>query len=268
VSIAEKLSAYADGYLHRLPGGAGRTSPRVAINLHKATVGLVVLALMLRSGDRSLAAWLYLVLHGTYGLSWLVKDVAFPDPAWRGRASIASAIATFVYPLGLYYLAPLVMLTGLGAAVPGGWGTTATLPVGVAAAAVACYAVGAFLHFGADAQKHFVLEHRRPRRLITDGFFAATRNPNYLGEILIYASFCLLAQHWLPWAACALVWILVFVPNMLRKERSMARYPEHAAWVARTGFLLPDVRTLLGAVPGAFRSGARPEAPPHEPTPR
>jgi len=256
MSLAGKVSAFNDWYLHRIPGGAGLTAPRVPINLQKATVGAVVLALMWRAGDFSLAAWLYLVLHGSYGLFWLVKDVAFPDPSWRAPQSLSSAVAVFVYPLGFYYLAPLVMFTGLGSAVPGGWGTTATLPAGVAAAAVAGYVAGVFLHFGADGQKHFVLSHRRPRQLITDGFFAATRNPNYLGEILIYSSFCLLAQHWLPWAACATVWIGVFLPNMLRKERSMSRYPEHAAWVARTGLLLPSVPTLVRLVPEVFRTRA------------
>lgn len=255
MTIAERLSAFNDWYLYRIPGGKGRTTPRVPINLHKVTIGVVVLALMWRSGDFSLAALLYLALHGSYGLFWLVKDVAFPDPSWQAPQSLSSAVAVFVFPLGFYYLAPLVMFTGLGRAVPGGWGTTATLPAGVAAAAVASYAVGVFLHFGSDGQKHWVLSHRRPRALITDGFFAATRNPNYLGEILIYASFDLLAQHWLPWAATGLVWVQVFLPNMLRKERSMARYPEHAAWVARTGLLLPSVPTLLRAIPGAFRAG-------------
>jgi protein-S-isoprenylcysteine O-methyltransferase Ste14 len=259
--IAEAMSAFNDWYLHRIPGGAGLTAPRVPINLQKSTVGAVVLALMWRAGDFSLAAWLYLVLHGSYGIFWLVKDLAFPDPSWRTPQSLSSAVAVFVYPLGFYYLAPLVMLTGLGSAVPGGWGTTATLPAGVAAAAVAGYAAGVFLHFGADGQKHFVLAHRRPRQLITDGFFAATRNPNYLGEILVYSSFCLLAQHWLPWAACATVWLGVFLPNMLRKERSMARYPEHAAWVARTGLLLPSLPTLLRALAGVFRT-ERPEETP------
>ena len=254
MSLAEKLSLFNDEYLYRIPGGAGRTAPRVPINLQKATAGAVVFGLMLRAGDFSLAAWLYLVLHGSYGILWLVKDVAFPDPSWRRPQSLSSAVAVFVYPLGFYYLAPLVMLTGLGSAVPGGWGTTSTLPVGVAAAAVACYAFGVFLHFGADGQKHFVLAHQRPRRLITDGFFVATRNPNYLGEILIYSSFCLLAQHWLPWAACATVWLQVFLPNMLRKDRSMSRYPEHPAWVARTGLLLPSIPMLVRLLPEVFRT--------------
>lgn len=252
--IAEGVWEFNDWFLHRIPGGAGRTYPRVPINLHKTTVGLVVLALMAAAGDFSLAAWLYLALHGSYGVLWLVKDVAFPDPSWRSPCSIASAAAVFVFPLGLYYLAPLVMLTPLGHVVPGGWGTTATLPLPVAFAAVLCFAIGSFLHYVADAQKHFVLAHQRPRRLITTGLFAASRNPNYLGEILIYSSFNLLAQHWLPWAACAVVWVGIFLPNMLRKERSMSRYPEHAAWKARTGLLLPHPGTLLRALPDVFRT--------------
>ena len=202
--LSEKVSRFNDLYLYRLPGGSGLTAPRVPINIHKVTIGAVVLALMWHAEDVSLAAWLDLALHGSYGLFWLVKDVAFPDPAWRAPQSLASAF-------------------------------------------------GVFLHFGADARKHLVLARGGKKRLITDGFFAATRNPNDLGEILIYSSFCLLARHWLPWAGCLLVWLGVFLPNMLRKERSMARHPEHAAWVARTGFLLPSLPTLLRALPGAFR---------------
>lgn len=247
--ISVRLSEINDLVLHRLPGGASRTTPRVPINLHKALMGPFVLALMFASGDFSLAALLYLALHGTYGVLWIVKDVAFPDPSWRAPCSIGSALAISVFPLGLYLLAPLVMLTPLGTLVPGGWGTTATLPPGVAFAAVVCFALGSFLHFVADAQKHYVLAHQRPRQLITTGLFSATRNPNYLGEILIYSSFNLLAQHWLPWAACAWVWSMIFLPNMLAKDRSMSRYPEHAAWVARTGLLLPKPSTLLHALP-------------------
>lgn len=229
MSIAERVSRFDDGYLDQLPGGAGRTAPRVPIDTQKATAGAVVFCPMLRADGFRLAAWLCLVLHGSYGILGLVKDVAFPDPPWRRPQSLSSAVAVFVFPLGAYDLAPLVMLTGLGRAVPGGRGTTSTLPAGVAAAVVAGHAFGVLLHFGAGGQKDFVLAHQRPRRLITDGFFAATRNPNDLGEIPIYSSFCLLAQHGLPSAACATVWLQVFPPSMLRKDRSLSRDPERPA---------------------------------------
>jgi steroid 5-alpha reductase family enzyme len=63
------------------------------------------------------------------------------------------------------------------------------------------------------------------------------RHPNYLGEMMLYGSFALLAQHWAPWVVLAWVWLGVFVPNMLRKEASMSRYPEWAAYKACSGFL-------------------------------
>jgi hypothetical protein len=45
----------------------------------------------------------------------------------------------------------------------------------------------------------------------------------------------------------AWVWLGVFLPNMLRKDASMARYPEWAAYRARTWLLLPrfGARTAL-----------------------
>jgi protein-S-isoprenylcysteine O-methyltransferase Ste14 len=124
----------------------------------------------------------------------------------------------------------------------------------VAFAAVALFGIGAFFHFVSDAQKYFVLRHERPRRLITDGMFALTRNPNYFGEILIYSSFNLLAQHWLPWVACGFIWAQLFLVNMLRKESSMSRYPEHAAWVRETGLLIPSPRTLAKKLVYVFKT--------------
>ncbi len=250
---AGAVRRFNDWYMHRIPGGAGLFQPRQVINLHKFMVGPVVLALMLYTANFTLAAWLYLALHGIYGIMWVAKDVAFGDPSWTGKASVSSTIAVFVFPLGLYFLAPLIILTPLGTMVPGGWGSAETLPLPVAFAAVVCFLIGAFFHFVADAQKYYVLKHQRPRQLITDGMFALSRNPNYFGEVLMYSAFNLLAQHWLPWAACALVWTQVFLVNMLHKEASMARYPEHAAWKQRTGFLIPSLWGLLRSIPAGLR---------------
>jgi protein-S-isoprenylcysteine O-methyltransferase Ste14 len=129
--------------------------------------------------------------------------------------------------LWLYWLAPLLLIWTR--AEPPGW---------LLCLSVAAMVLGTFTVFGADAQKYFVLKARRG--LITDGFFARTRNPNYLGEMLIYGSFAALSMHWAPWLVCAAYWVGVFVPNMLRKDRSMSRYPEWAWYTARTGLLFPQ----------------------------
>jgi hypothetical protein len=38
--------------------------------------------------NTSTAAWVYLAMHGSYGLVWIIKDLAFPDPTWQHRVTI------------------------------------------------------------------------------------------------------------------------------------------------------------------------------------
>jgi len=92
---------------------------------------------------------------------------------------------------------------------------------------------------GADAQKFFVLKAKKG--LITDGFFARIRHPNYLGEMMLYASFAWLSGHKEPWFVLAWAWLGLFVPNMLYKEASMSRHPGWAEYTKRAGFLWPKI---------------------------
>ena len=134
--------------------------------------------------------------------------------------------------LGPYWIAPWLMISQRIEQLPA-----------VLGAAMVLYALGLTLMIGADAQKYFVLRARRG--LIVDGFFGRMRNPNYLGEMMIYASFAVAACHWISWLVLAWVWSGVFLPNMLRKDASIARYPEWPSYRARTGLLLPRI-TLRG----------------------
>jgi hypothetical protein len=49
------------------------------VNAHKILVTPIVLALMWHFHNWSAAAFLYLGLHGTYSLLWLIKQAVFPD---------------------------------------------------------------------------------------------------------------------------------------------------------------------------------------------
>ncbi len=40
----------------------------------------------------SMAAWVYLAMHGSYGVVWMIEDLAFPDPGWQKRITIAGGI--------------------------------------------------------------------------------------------------------------------------------------------------------------------------------
>jgi hypothetical protein len=59
-----------------------------------------------------------------------------------------------------------------------------------------------------------------------------------------------LALHWAPLLVVALFLIVVWIPNMRRKDRSLARYPGFAAYKSRSDMLLPKLTGKREAVPG------------------
>lgn len=233
-------------------GSAGGWAPlNVVIDLHKAATGVFVLVLMQAYDVFTPAAWVYLALHGSYGVAWVVKDLAVGDRKWRHRVGLVGVLGTWAF-LTLYWVAPFILILGvagnleLGVWMPGGeWSPAGA---GGLAVAVVAYVVGLVLMIGADAQKNATLAARADGRggagLITTGFFARTRHPNYLGEMLIYGAFAVVVGHWLPWLILAAVWGLFFVPNMLAIEASLSRYPGYQAWRERTGFLFPRLRPV------------------------
>lgn len=195
------------------------------INLHKALTFPFILILMLIYQNFNFGAWVYLALHGTYGLLWLLKDQIYPDKQWEQEISVGTGILGFVL-LSLYWVAPFILISS---------GSQPPLPL--VAAAISLNIIGVFLHYTADAQKYYTLKYRSG--LITEGFFARSRNTNYLGEILIYGAFAMLVQHWLPFLILAAFFAGVFIPNMIKKDRSLERYPEFADYKTRSGILLP-----------------------------
>lgn len=198
----------------------------IYINAHKILVIPVVLGLMWFYQNWSTEAFIYLALHGTYCLLWLIKDALYPDkrfdekqPAWIG--------ALFIFlPLAGYYLAPYFLIS-----------RHLTLPPALIGLTLFLYIIGIFLHYVSDAQKYYMLQARKG--LIQEGLFNRTRNPNYLGEILIYVSYALLSLHWLPFLVLA-GWVFgFFVRNMLAKDKSLSRYPEFSKYKKKTGLVLP-----------------------------
>lgn len=114
-------------------------------------------------------------------------------------------------------------------------GTIPSYPL--VAAAICLNIFGVFLHFVSDAQKYYTLKYQPG--LITEGFFALCRNTNYLGEILIYSAFAMLTQHWLSFLIFGGFIIAIFIPNMLKKDKSLSRYPEFNDYKRRSGLLFP-----------------------------
>ncbi|GAB4488114.1 MAG: hypothetical protein OHK0031_12040 [Anaerolineales bacterium] len=197
------------------------------IDSHKAVTFLFILALMASFRRwNSPTAWLYLALHGSYGLLWILKSQIFPDKQWESRCGLGYGL--FIWAgLSLYWIAPLIITAQNVQAPPWLMGLSVSL-----------YTFGIFFHYAADMQKYIELKYN-PGQLITDGLLARTRNINYFGELLIYLGFGLLAMHWIPLAVIALYLAVIWLPNMLKKEKSLSRYPLFAAYKEKSKLFLP-----------------------------
>jgi len=195
------------------------------INLHKGSTAFFVMGLMIVYSNFSMGAWLYLALHGSYGFLWLLKSQLFPDKQWEETASVPYGIFVF-FVLGLYWIAPFMLIT-----------TDYVPSAPIVAASVALNIMGTMLHFSSDAQKYFTLKYKPG--LITEGFFSKCRNTNYLGELMIYTGFALLSGSWIGFIGIGAFFIGAFIPNMMKKDRSLARYPEFAVYKKQSGLLVP-----------------------------
>jgi protein-S-isoprenylcysteine O-methyltransferase Ste14 len=198
------------------------------INAHKILVTPVVLALMWYFHNWGPEAFVYLALHGAYSLLWLLKQTYFPDQRFSQKVPIGVGFLFIFLPLAGYYLAPYLLIS-----------RHVTWPPFLFAIVLFIYVVGIFFHYVSDAQKFFTL--REKKGLIEDGLFAKTRNPNYLGEILIYFSYALMSLHWIPFFVLS-AWVLgFFVRNMSKKDKSLSRHAGFAAYKSRTGLLFPNL---------------------------
>jgi protein-S-isoprenylcysteine O-methyltransferase Ste14 len=198
------------------------------IDSHKGVTVLAMLAGMIIWGRWSSAtAWLYLAMHGGYGLLWVAKSRLFPDPHWEREIPWYLGIGWLWGGLTLYWLGGFLVY----------W-RDVQAPAWYLAMCVFLFALGIFFHFGSDMQKHTSLK-LRPGELITTGFFRLSRNPNYFGELLIYLGFGLLAMHWAPIVVIAGAMASFWIPRMVKKDRSLSRYPEFADYKRRTAALVP-----------------------------
>ncbi len=197
------------------------------IDTHKSMTFFAVLAMMYYFDQfQNQTAWIYLALHGTYGLLWVAKSRIFPDRQWEKKANLIYGLVIWG-GLSLYWIAPYLIASRAQAA-----------PAWLMATCISLFGFGVFLHFTTDMQKYIELTYN-PNNLITDGLFSKVRNTNYLGELLIYLSFALLSMHWLPLLVVALFFGIVWLPNMIKKEKSLSRYPGFPEYKNKSKFFIP-----------------------------
>ncbi|WP_136481764.1 DUF1295 domain-containing protein [Cognatitamlana onchidii] len=150
----------------------------------------------------------------------------FPDNRFNEKQPFFIGLFFIFLPLGGYYLAPYLLISN-----------HLVLPPYIIGITLFLYIMGIFMHYVSDAQKYAILKLKKG--LIHDGIFSRTRNPNYFGEILIYSAYAVMAMNWIAWIPLA-CWVFgFFLRNMLKKDKSMSRYPEFTDYKRKSWLLLP-----------------------------
>ena len=205
------------------------------IDIHKGLNSVFILFLMcyFESWD-NLIAWIYLSLHGTYGFLWILKSQIFPDKQWENKTSLWYGIFIWI-GLSLYWVSPYIIITGKH-----------FLPFNIVMSpmyicfCITLYIFGVFLHFTSDMQKYVNLK-LNSGHLIKDDMFRKIRNTNYLGELFIYLGFSLLALDWAPIIALSVFVFLIWIPNMMKKDKSLSRYSEFDSYKKRSSRFIPFI---------------------------
>ena len=219
--------------MYNLPPADGpRMNFNNLVDLNKGTMLLYIFGLMLYYDNFSLGAWVYLSLHGSYGIFWASKSAAFPDFGLTRDATITSCIMG-PFPIALipYYFIGYWMITG------GEENRNPSYERIFIATQIHVY--GCVLTMLTDVQKYLVLRERKG--LITHGMNGWSRNLNYLGEMMLYGSFGVLCQRWEVWMIYGYMWGIIFVLRMLLKEYSLSKKAGWKEYKAKTWFLLPKL---------------------------
>src|SRR5262249_40072508 len=85
---------------------------------------------------------------------------------------------------------------------------------------------------------------RKNEALARSGPYAYTRNPLYLGSLLMGIGFAIAARSWWIGAALIVFFLAIYVPVIRDEEAFLGqKFPEFADYVHRTPRLLPRLRT-------------------------
>ena len=198
---------------------------KVIVNAGKGGTLPLCIFLMYQFNNFSYSACIMTALHGSYGLIWLLKDAIIPDAQWEEPVSTIGALTVASMMMG-YWLSDFITI-----------GTKVVIPPPVAALAIMVYAIGVTIMMASDTQKYFVLKLKKG--LISDGWFETCRNSNFLGEIMVYASFCICAGHYIPWAFSIFIWFAYFGGRFYNKEKSFALKKGGLDYIKRTSVILP-----------------------------
>ena len=210
-SFLYKIALIADPNHSFISFGPKLIPLNLLINIQKAGTIFVMFLLMVYCNNYSLGAWVYLSLHGTYGIIWILKDCIFPDKTFKQLVTI---------PVAFLISIVLMMYWGIGFLMIFGYGDQNPSPRRIFLS-MFVFTLGLFFMVCTDLQKFIILSHKKG--LIDTYFLARNRNTNYMGEMMIYFSFVFITNHIIGYLIVIAIWISLFSCRMYLKEVSLSK---------------------------------------------
>lgn len=174
---------------------------------------------------------IYSAFHGTYALIWLFKDaVALGGTSFQTPTSLGSVVTLIPLSFCFYYWLPWLMASEYANQNP--------KPTSIGLALL-LFVFGIVLVVGSETEKLNIL--RLKGGLVSTGFHSASRNPNYLGEMMVYMSFAIILRIWLVFFYLLGAWVVSLGPFIWMKEVSLAKKEGYQKYVNHSYLILPKI---------------------------
>lgn len=187
-------------------------------------------------------AYMYLVAHGSYGWLWILKHYTLEMKPFNTEADIPVYIVLTIVLYPMYWTFAYLAIANKD-----------TMSGLYLAGCMTLYIFGLSIMLMSDVQTHFTLKYHSGQ-LITNGMNYFVRHPNYLGEIMLYLSFCFLSRSYISFVIFFIAWAVLLYSSMAKKEKSLSRYPEWQNYNKQAGFCWPKLSTLSSFISEEFFS--------------
>lgn len=198
----------------------------IVINIQKLGALFFMFSMMVYYNNFSKGCWVYLGLHGSYGIVWVLKDITFPDKGFQKKMGLIELVVLILI-LALYYTMGFLMVSGRANNDPSNERVFCCIMM---------YVIGIVMMISTDVQKYVRLSLKKG--LIDDLAVAYNRNTNFFGEMLLYWSFATLTNEYLGYLVLIIVWSTVFVSRIWIKERSLRKKDGYKQYAEKSYLLI------------------------------
>ncbi len=201
-----------------------------AINTAKICTVFILIAFSLIYGIKDFRQVIYMCLHISYCLWWLVEQWFYPQ-----RRQI------FGEPVGVGGFIASLLFIGVLYSLPGYLAFTNHTPLSFLTLAIALpmFIFGTLINAIADVQKMTAKQYGAG--LVSDGVWRFSRNINYFGDLLRYLSFSVVAGSIWAYIVPTLI-ATIYLQRIFQKEKSMPeKYQDYAEYQRSSSCLIPFI---------------------------